>query len=161
MGFGKLQRLVLGIQLEKFWLSSYKVSICMKRLVGICCCLILLFASAAWALAKCQSLAAHHDGHEHSESVTHLHNHDSEFPLYPSLPQDQVIHCTNSRVLPSAISQPSTRITRPLLAYEILPPCNVTVVAPATRWIAHSEKRPPGSFLAAVSPYLSLSVLRV
>lgn len=133
----------------------------MKRLVGIVCSLFLLLASAGWALAKCQSLATHQDGHEHWESVTHLHNHDSNLARYPSLPQDLVIHCTDSRDLPSAISQPSTRITRPLLAYEIIPSCNVTVVAPATGWIAHSEKRPPGSFLTGVSPYLSLSVLRV
>ncbi len=130
----------------------------MSRLVGIIAAMLLLLANAAWALERCESLSAHHAVHEHGEAVSHDHSPalDSQ-----SSTVDQTIHCTDSRDLPSAISQPSPRITRPLLAYKIFPSCNVSVVAQVTGWIAYSEKRPPGSFLAAVSPYLSLSVLRV
>lgn len=152
---------VLDIQLEKVRPSSYKVPTCMKRLVGVVCCLFLLLASAAWALAKCQSLAAHHGGHEHSETVTHAHNHGLDLPRDQSLPEDPVIHCVNSGESPSFISQPSPRIARSIVTYKILPWSFVPVMAEANGWITYSAKRPPGSFIAAVSPYLSLSVLRV
>jgi hypothetical protein len=133
----------------------------MKRFVGFVCSLFLFLASAAWALEKCQSLAAHHDGHEHSESVTHTHNHGSDLHREQSLPEDPVIHCVNSGESPSFISQPSPRVARSIVAYKILPWFFVPVMAEAKGWITYSAKRPPGSFLAAVSPYLSLSVLRV
>jgi hypothetical protein len=151
-----LERLVSDIHLEKVRPSSYKVPTCMKRLVGSFCCLVLLFASAAWALEKCQTLAAHHDGHEHSESVTHADNHGLD------LPRDQapVIHCVNSGEIPNFIFQPSPRIAPLVVTYKILPSSFVPVMAEANGWITYSAKRPPGCFLAAVSPYLSLSVLR-
>jgi len=133
----------------------------MKRLAGIVCCLFLLLASAVWALEKCQSLAAHHDGHEHSESLAHAHNHDLDVPRELSSPEEPVIHCINSGESPSFISQPSPRIARSIVACKILPWSFVRVMAEANGWMTYSAKRRPGSFLAAVSPYLSLSVLRV
>ena len=133
----------------------------MNRLVGIIGAMVLLLANAAWALERCQSLRAHHAVHEHGEAVSHTHNPVLDSFRPQTSAEDQTIHCPDSRDLPSAISQPSPRIVRPLLAYKIIPSCNVSVVAQALSWIAYSEKRPPGSFLAAVSPYLSLSVLRV
>ena len=138
-----------------------KLPNCMKRLVGIVCCLLSLIASAAWALEKCQSFAAHPDGHEHNENVAHAHNHGLDLPQERSLPGDPVIHCVNPGESPSFISQPSPRISRPLATYKILPSSFVGVDVKAVDWITYSQKRPPGWFLAAVSPYLSLSVLRV
>jgi len=132
----------------------------MKRLAGIVS-LFLLLASAVWALEKCQSLAAHHDGHEHSESLTHAHNHDLDVPRELSSPEEPVIHCINSGESPSFISSPSPRIARFVIVQKSLPLFSIPATAEAAGWITHSEKRPPGSFLAAVSPYLSLSVLRV
>ena len=133
----------------------------MKRLVGSFCCLVLLIASAAWALEKCQSLSGHRDGHEHGESVTHSHNDGLDLPREQSLPKDPVIHCVNSGESLSFIFQPSPRIARSIVTYKILPWSFVPVMAEANGWITYSAKRPPGSFIAAVSPYLSLSVLRV
>ena len=137
--------------------QGINLQLVMKRLFGIVCCLVLLFASAVWALEKCQSMAAHHDGHEHSESGTHADNNGLDFPQG----QAPVIHCVNSGESPSFISQPSPRIARSIVTYKILPWFFVPVIAEANGWITYSAKRPPGSFLAAVSPYLSLSVLRV
>ena len=133
----------------------------MKRLAGIVCCLFLLLASAVWALEKCQSLATHNDGHEHSEGLTHAHNHDLDVPREQSSPAEPVIHCVNSGESPSFICSPSPRIARLVITQKILPSFFIPATAEAAGWITHSEKRPPGSFLAAVSPYLSLSVLRV
>ena len=131
----------------------------MKRLVGIVCCFILLFASAAWALEKCQSLVAHHGGHEHSEGAAHTHGFD--IARDQSQPGNPVIHCADRREIPSFIAQPSPGIARSIVAYRILPSFFIPVMAHTNGWITNSEKRPPGSFLSAVSPYLSLSVLRV
>lgn len=133
----------------------------MKRLAGIVCCLFLLVASAVWALAKCQSLTAHHDGHEHSDSLTHAHNHDLDVPKEQSSPEEPVIHCVNSDESPSFTSPPSPRIARLVITQKILPSFFVSVTDEATGWMSHSEKRPPGSYVAAVSPYLALSILRV
>ena len=130
----------------------------MKRLVGIICSLFLLLASAAWALEKCQSLAAHHDEHE---IATYAHSHGSELPRSQPFPDDPVIHCPSPSEFPSFISQPSPRIARSIVAYKILSWLFVPVMAEANGWITYSAKRPPGSFVAAVSPYLSLSVLRI
>jgi len=132
----------------------------MKRLVGIIGAMVLLIANAAWALERCQSLNAHHAVHEHGDAASHDHNRALDSFRSQSSAEDQTIHCTDSRDLPSFISQPSPRVARPLPAYKIIPSCNVSVVAQATGWIAYSEKRPPGWFFAAVSSYLSLSVLR-
>ena len=133
----------------------------MKRLVGIVCCLFLLLASAVWALEKCQSLAGHHDEREHRESLTHAHNHDLDIPREQSSPEAPVIHCVNSGESSSLISPPSPRIARLVITQKTLHSFFIPATAEAAGWITHSEKRPPGWFLAAVSPYLSLSVLRV
>ncbi len=133
----------------------------MNRLLGIIGVMVLLIANAAWALERCQSYNTHHAVHEHGGAVAHDHSRALDSFRSQSSAEEQTIHCADSRDLPSAISQPSPRIARSPLAYKIIPSCNVSVVAQATGWIAYSEKRPPGSFLAAVSPYLSLSVLRV
>ena len=132
----------------------------MKRFVGIACCLFLLLAGAAWALEKCQSLVAHHGGHEHSEEVSHAHTHGFDVAQDQSLPGNPVIHCVDSREIPSFISQPQTRLARPLVPVQILPASYYSAMAESRVWITNSEKRPPGSFLSAVSPYLFLSVLR-
>lgn len=133
----------------------------MKRLVGIIGAMVLLIANGVWALDRCQSLAAHHDGHEHSDRVTHAHNHDLDIPREQSSPEEPAIHCVNSGESPSFIFPPSPRMARLVITQKISSSFVVPVTAEATGWIAYSEKRPPGSFLAAVSPYLSLSVLRV
>jgi hypothetical protein len=155
---------LLAARLQTFNLkrSGHQVitlPIVMKRLVGSFCCLFLLLASAAWALEKCQSLAAHHDGHEHTATVTLTHG--SDLPREQSLPEDPVIHCVNSGESLSFISQPPPRIARSIVTYKILTWSFVPAMAEANGWITYSAKRPPGSFIAAVSPYLSLSVLRV
>lgn len=133
----------------------------MKRLVGILCCLFLLIAGAVWALEKCHGLAAHHDGHEHSENVAQAHTHGLNLPGDQTLAADAVIHCVSSGEIPSFISQPSPRITRLDVTHSVLTSSFVAVMAEASGWITYSQKRPPGWFLAAVSAYLSLSVLRV
>lgn len=133
----------------------------MKRFIGIICCLFLFFASAAWALGKCQSLVAHHDGHEYSDSVTHTDSHELDIPREQSLPGDPVIHCVNSGENLSFISASSPRVASLIGRYKVLPSSFVPVIAEANGWITYGEKRPPGWFLAAVSPYLSLLVLRV
>lgn len=133
----------------------------MKRLVGIIGAMVLLLANAAWALERCESLSPHHAVHEHGGAVSHDHSPALDSFRSQSSAEDQTIHCPDSRDLPSAISQPSPRIARSLLAYKIIPSCNVSVVAQAVSWTVYSEKRPPGSYLAAVSPYLALSILRV
>ena len=133
----------------------------MKQLLGILCSLFLLLASAAWVLEKCQSLAAHHDGHEHSDSASHARNHDLDMPREQSSPEDPVIHCVSSGESPSFISSPSPRIARLVITEKILPSFFVPVADEATGQILHSEKRPPGSFFPSVSPYLALSVLRI
>ena len=131
----------------------------MKRLGGIVCCLFLILASAAWALEKCQSLAAHHDDHAPSVNVTYPHGID--LPLHQSLPEDPVIHCADLRDVPSFISQPLPRLGSSTVVFHVLPSSFVPVSADANGWINYRDKRPPGSFLSAISPYLSLSVLRI
>ena len=133
----------------------------MKRLVGIVCALFLLFASAAWALEKCQGLVAHHGGHVHGESLAHAHNHSLDLPQEESLPKDPIIHCINSGESPSLIFQPSPKIAPLVITQKILPSFFMPLTAEAAGWMSYSDKRPPGSFLSAISPYLSLSVLRL
>ena len=131
----------------------------MKRLVGIACCLLLLLASAAWALEKCQSLVAHHGAHEHSEEVSHSHSFD--VARDQSLPGNPVIHCADTREIPSFIPAPPSRLNRSTVAYAILPASFIAVMADANASITHGMTKPPGSFLSAVAFYISLSVLRI
>ena len=132
----------------------------MKRVIAIAICFSIFYAGAVWALEKCQSLVAHHGGHEYSEEMSHAHTHAFDIAQDQSLPGNPVIHCVDSREIPSFISQPQTRFARPLVPVQILPASCYSAVAESRVWITNSEKRPPGSFLSAVSPYLSLSVLR-
>lgn len=136
-----------------FWLA-------MKRLGGIVCCLFLLLASAAWALERCQSFDAHPSGHEHSAEVSPSHIDHVDLLRDLSSPEDPTIHCANSREILSFVSQSPARLARSIVAYRILPSSFAPVMAAADGWVKYSEKRPPGSFFSAVSPYLSLSVLR-
>jgi hypothetical protein len=161
LGCGKFQPQALNPKLEKIRASSYKTFTVMNRLVGIIGAMVLLIANAAWALERCQSLNAHHAAHEHGEAASLDHGPPLDSFRSQSSAEDQTIHCANSREVASFLSQPSPWIARSIGAYKTLPSPFVPFVAESNGWIAYSEKRPPGSFLAAVSLYLSLSVLRV
>ena len=132
----------------------------MKRLVGIVCCLFLFLASVAWALERCQGFDAHPGGHGHSEAASHTHTQGIDLLRAELSPDDQTIHCADSRAIPIIISQSSPRLARSNVAYRILPSLMAPVIAEANGWFIYSEKRPPGWFLSAVATYLSLSVLR-
>ena len=146
--------------LKTDWHPVISFPLAMKRLVGIVCCLFLFLASAVWALEKCQDFDAHPGGHGHSEEVSHTHAQDIDLLRDRSSPDDQTIHCADSREIPIIISQSSPRLARSNVAYRILPSSLAPVIAEANGWFIYSEKRPPGRFLSAVETYLSLSVLR-
>ena len=146
--------------LKRAWHPVISFSLAMKRLGGIVCCLFLLLASAAWALERCQSFDAHPSAHEHSGEVSHSHTQDVDLPRDPSSTEDSTIHCANSHEIPSFVSQSPPRLARSVVASRILSSSFAPVLAEADGWVTYSEKRPPGSFLSAVSTYLSLSVLR-
>ena len=133
----------------------------MKRLAGILGAILLLFANAAWALERCQGFNTQHAVHEHGDTVSHDHSPALDSLQSQSSAQDVTIHCADSRDFSCFISHSSYRTARSPVAYKILPSSFVPFVAESNGWITYSEKRPPGSFLSAVSPYLSLSVLRV
>ena len=146
--------------LKRAWHPVISFPLAMKRVGGIVCCLFLLLASAAWALERCQGFDAHPGGHAHSEEASHTHTQGIDLLGAPSSPHDPTIHCADSREVPRMISLPSPRMVRPLVAFQILPASYDSAMTECNGWIIHSEKRPPGWFLSAVSPYLSLSVLR-
>ena len=153
-------RWLQSCNLKRAWHPVISFSLDMKRLGGIVCCLFLLLASAAWALERCQSFDGHSAGHEHGEAVSHSHTQDVDLLRDQSSPEDQTIHCADSREMPSFISQPPPRLARSIVAYRIFASSSAPVMAAADGWVTYSEERPPGSFLSAVSTYLSLSVLR-
>jgi hypothetical protein len=157
---GKGSPLVTNMQLETSLTSGYKFSLAMKRLGGIVCCLFLLLASAASALERCQGFDAHPTGHEHSGEVSHSHTQDVDLLREQSSPEDSTIHCSDSPEIASFVSQPPPRLARSIVAYRIFASSFAPVMAETNGWVTDSEKRPPGSFLSAVSPYLSLAVLR-
>ena len=159
--WGKGYRWLQTRNLKRAWHLVISFSLPMKRLGGIVCCLFLFLASAASALERCQSFDAYPTGHEHNGEVSHSHTQDVDLLRDPSSPEDPTIHCADSREIPSFVSQPSPRLARSNIAYRILPSSFAPVMAAADGWLTYSEKRPPGSFLTAVSSYLSLSVLRI
>jgi len=146
--------------LKRAWHPVISFSLAMKRLGGLVCCLFLLLASAAWALERCQSFDAHPSGHEHSGEVSHSHTQDVDLLRDPSSPEDPTIHCADSRDILSFISPPSPRMDHPLVPVQIFRASYDSAMTSCNGCIIHSEKRPPGSFLSAVSTYLSLAVLR-
>ena len=153
-------RSLQACNLKRAWHPVISFPLAMKRLGGIVCCLFLLLASAAWALERCQSFNDHPSGHEHSAEISHSHMQDVDLLRDHSSPEDPTIHCADSREVPSFISQSRPRLARSIAAYRILPSSFAPVMAEANDWVTYNEKRPSGWFLSAVSPYLSLSVLR-
>lgn len=153
-------RSLQACNLKRAWHPVISFPLAMKRLGGIVCCLFLLLASAAWALERCQIFDAHSAGHEHSDEVSHSHTQDADLLRDQSSPEGQTIHCADSRDILSYISQPSPRMDRPFVPVQMFRASYDSAMTGCTGCIIHSEKRPPGWFLSAVSPYLSLSVLR-
>ena len=145
--------------LKRAWHPVINFPLAMKRLVGIVCCLFLVFASALWALEPCQSYNTHHDIHAQADENSSAPG--LEFSHSHASTNDQTIHCPYPQIKLSFVTQPSSRITYPMTAGNVVPISFCSTVARGTGWMIHGEQRPPGSFLSAVSPYLSLSVLRI
>ena len=145
--------------LKRAWHPVIIFSLAMKRLGGIVCCLFLVFASALWALEPCQSYNSHHDIHAQADESSRALG--LEFSHSHAPPNDQTFHCPHPQIKLSFVTQPSSRITYPMTARNVGSISFCSTVARGPAWMIHGEERPTGSFLSAVSPYLSLSVLRI
>ena len=145
--------------LEKGGLSGYKSSLAMKRFTGIICCVVLLFASALWALERCQNYDSRRDAYARDDETSHALG--PEFGHSHASTNEPTIHCPDTQVKLSFVSPRPFRMAHPEAAKNVVPIPFCSAVVVGVGGIVHGEPRPPGSFLSAVSPYLSLSVLRL
>ena len=143
-------------------LSRYIEQIEMTRIVGITCSLLLFFASALWAIERCDGFNIHHGSHEYGRAeIAHSHTHGVDLVHGHSSGDEPTIHCcADSYKNIALIVQLFQRIADPVSVGQLVLISSLSDPRHGPG-ITRSDDKPPGPFLSGVLLYLSFSVLRV